>query len=55
MLRTFKEFEIISEQEAYEQILNGRFVCAIDKGEKISESHYMELLSKIGVNGTQEN
>ena len=23
--------------------------------EKISESHYMELLSKIGVNGTQEN
>lgn len=31
----YKEFEIISEQEAYEQILNGKFVCAIDKGEKI--------------------
>ena len=23
--------------------------------EKISESHYMELLSKISINGTQEN
>lgn len=31
----YKEFEIISEQEAYEEILNGKFVFGIGKGEKI--------------------
>lgn len=31
----YKEFEICSEQDAYEQILDGKFVCAINVGEKI--------------------
>lgn len=31
----YKEFEILSEQEAYEQMLDGEFVCAINTGEKI--------------------
>lgn len=31
----YKEFEIRSEQDAYEQILEGKFVCAISVGEKI--------------------
>ena len=37
-------------------ILNRRLqeIIKEDK-EKISESHYMELLSKISINGTQEN
>lgn len=31
----YKEFEICSEQDAYEQILDGEFVCAVDSGESI--------------------
>lgn len=31
----YKQFEIISEQEAYEQILNGEFTGAINKGDEI--------------------
>lgn len=31
----YKEFELRSEQDAYEQILDGKFVCEIDEGEKI--------------------
>lgn len=31
----YKEFEIRSEQDAYDQILEGKFVCAISLGEKI--------------------
>ena len=31
----YKEFEICSPQEAYEQILKGEFVCGVDMGSKI--------------------
>jgi len=31
----YKEFKICSEQEAYEQIIDGNFVCRVNPGEKI--------------------
>ena len=34
-LETYKEFEICSEYEAYEKILNGEFICSANAGEKI--------------------
>ena len=34
-LEAYKEFEIYSEQEAYEQILDGKFVSALDMGSRI--------------------
>ena len=34
-LETYKEFEICSEKEAYEKILDGEFICSVNAGEKI--------------------